>query len=482
MPAEDIDWALSEFRDNARQTRYDLGRSYYLGDHRMAFATDKFRSVFGALFHAFADNLCPAVIDSLVDRLEVTGFSSAGGERQEAGRVEIEAGDELAARAWNLWRRNAMEQRSPEVHREALTAGDGYVIVWPNEQGEAVVWPQVAHEMAVSYDANAPGAIRQAAKLWRAPDGYLRLNLFYADRVEKYRSAKATRSFSVPAAWRAKHFALLPPERSLVSPGADFDVDAIIPNPYDRVPVFHFPNKRLHAPGLSELLDVIPIQDALNKANMDLIVTMEFSAYRQRWATGIEVEVDDSGRPKTVPFEAGIDRFITGSSADVRFGEFAATDLNQFLAVSNAYREELARVSGTPLHYFHLSKSDYPSGEAMKSAEARFSKKIRDRQVSFGNVWEDVVGFALRIEGEELPAGVRLNSLWEGAAPRSEKEIAETLQMKRVLGVSKRQLFKELGYDEELIEQMLAEGAALTEERDEAIVPTATGRERLPPG
>jgi hypothetical protein len=93
----------------------------------------------------------------------------------------------------------------------------------------------------------------------------------------------------------------------------------------------------------------------------------------------------------------------------------------------------------------------------MKSAEARFSKKIRDKQTSFGNVWEDALTFALEIEGADLPDPFDLNAFWVTPTPRSEEEFARTLTMKQAMGVPQRQLWKELGYSDDEIELMLEE-------------------------
>ncbi|MCV4684362.1 phage portal protein, partial [Escherichia coli] len=66
-----------------------------------------------------------------------------------------------------------------------------------------------------------------------------------------------------------------------------------VENPYGMIPVFHFANN----PGIgnfgsSELEAVMPIQDGMNKAVLDMLVAMEVSAYRQRWAAGIEIQFD----------------------------------------------------------------------------------------------------------------------------------------------------------------------------------------------
>ena len=48
----------------------------------MAFASEKFKNTFGSLFKEFAMNLCPAVCDSVRDKLIVKGFGveDAGAE------------------------------------------------------------------------------------------------------------------------------------------------------------------------------------------------------------------------------------------------------------------------------------------------------------------------------------------------------------------------------------------------------------------
>ena len=142
-------------------------------------------------------------------------------------------------------------------------------------------------------------------------------------------------------------------------------------------------------------------------------------------------------------------------STEASFGEFGTTELGQFINVQNSLREEISRVAGIPLHYFHLSKGDFPSGEAMKSAEARFTKKLRDRQISFGNVWEDAMRLALRMEGYEVE-GEFLDALWDDPSPRSEREDAETAARLREVGVPLRWRLERAGFPQTVIEDILA--------------------------
>jgi hypothetical protein len=170
------------------------------------------------------------------------------------------------------------------------------------------------------------------------------------------------------------------------------------------------------------------------------------------------VDVDpETGRP-IPPFTPGVERIWAVAAETAKFGEFGQADLTQFIAAQDALRAEIARVSGTPLHYLLLQTGDFPSGEAMRTAEARFLAKVRDRQVAFGNTWEDCLAFALRIAGT---AEATLTTLWRDPTPRHEKEQAETAAIKATLGVSNTQVLRELGYSDPQIDEMQQERAAV---------------------
>jgi hypothetical protein len=420
--ADDLKLSLEAIR--ARQIDYALANDYYYGRHKLAFATEKFRSAFGSLLKAFADNLCAVVVDTVADRLQVTGFAD------EAGNEGVSSAAEA------IWRVNRMDRRAGETHGEALRSGDAFVIVWPDAQGVPRLYPQAAHLCTVTYDDDAPGTIGRAAKLWHdAVRELWRLTLYYPDRIEKYAYASKVADF--------------PSGSGAFQPYAVSGEAWPLPNPYGRTPIFHFAN---NAPtgqlGRSELADVIPLQDGLNKSVTDMLVAMEFVALPQRWVTGLEVDLDETtGRP-AAPFVPGADRVWSVAAPDARFGQFDQANLGQFVAVQEAFRVEIARVSRTPLHHLMPTTSAFPSGEAMKTAEQPLLAKVKDRQLGWGNVWEDAMQVALAMTGVTV-AGLSCN--WTDPAPRNERELVETLLLKKQLGVSDNQLLREAGYTEEQI-------------------------------
>ncbi|MGD9563572.1 MAG: phage portal protein [Pyrinomonadaceae bacterium] len=425
-----IEKAIEDLRIASR--RYTRFERYYSGLHELSFATEKFANAFGSQFREFAMNLCPAVCDAVKDKLKITGFA-------------VDAGpSDAASQAASVWDENRMPLRSGELHKEVLKNGDAYAIVWPDGDGRARIYPNNAANISVSYDEETPGRISSAAKYWRTADKHTRLNLYFPDRIERYVTAKPAEG-TLP---EAREFVPFVDRLRRASQPSLFDEargnEHTVENPFGVVPIFHFANNAdIGMPGRSELEAAIPIQDGLNKAVLDMLVAMEFSAFRQRWVAGIEVDTDADGKA-IPPFKSGVDRLWVAHDPNSRFGDFEAAQLDQFLKVKDSFRIDIASVTGTPLHYLMPHMRGQPSGETLRRSETRFLAKVRDRQAAFGQVWADMMEFALLIEGRG--SGVRLKTKWEDPSPVSERERLENILLKKELGLSPEQALVEAGY------------------------------------
>jgi hypothetical protein len=424
-----LEKALAQF--NSREAVYEKADRYYEGRHDLAFATEKFQNTFGSLFREFALNLCPIVCDALRDKLRIARFSV---DAAPAGTLDV-VGETLR----QFRHRNKLSLRSGEVHKDALISGDAYVIIWPDANGRAVIHPNAASAVTVAYDPSDPTRVSWAAKRWTDEVGRRRVNMMFADRTERYVSTERPAKSGFAAA--GTHFNV-----------EEMKLDSTIENPYGRVPVFHFANNAgVGRLGRSELEPAIPIQDGLNKSVLDMLVAMEFSAFRQRWAAGIEVELNDDGKP-IMPFESGIQHLWVAEDPNARFGDFEAANLDQFLKVKDSFRIDIASVTGTPLHYFLPNTRGLPSGESLKRAETRFLAKVRDRHESFGDVWADAAAFAVRIE---TGIDVALTTQWHDPAPMTEREVLENILLKKQIGLGTAAALAEAGYGRtEIIDQM----------------------------
>lgn len=436
------DLALKQIRD--RQPGYRTFADYYAARQPLTYATEKYRDTFARMVSHYTENMCATVVDALADRLTLTAFSVSGSTEHDDGG---------GARVWDIWARNHMDRRSGEVHQEAAKTGDAYVIVWPDTEGRVRIVPQHAAATTVHYDDETE-QVTWAAKWWRRDDKRARLNIYWPDRIEKFVSLSEAHGMSA----RAAEFIPLAGEE-------------VVTNPYGQIPVFHFANNAEMATfGESELRSVLPIQDALNKSVADLLVTMEYAAFPQRWATGLEERRDPVNGTALTPFTAGVERIWYGTT-DVKFGDFAVADLTQFIAVHDMFLLSIARVTKTPTHYLLINPSNFPSGESLKTSESGFVSKVLDRQIAFGNVWEEVMTFAARVEGF-APTG-HLAAIWQDPNPRSERDSVETAILKRQIGVSDSQLQREAGYSDTEIAAMQEENdarATLSLERQQQLI------------
>jgi hypothetical protein len=199
--------------------------------------------------------------------------------------------------------------------------------------------------------------------------------------------------------------------------------------------------------GISELKDVMPLQDALNKAIADMLVAMEYNAFPQRWATGIESpEPDPDTGEVQPPWKPGPGNIWYSTEDGAKFGDFAISDPSKFLAVQDQFDMDIARVSATPIHHLMMS-GNFPSGESLKTAESPFTAKKQDRMKSHGSGHSESMAtmFALLKKGEQ----VLVETDWESAEPRIEGDlITQGLQMVQA-GIPIEIAAKHMGLDEQ---------------------------------
>lgn len=465
---EDVKWALTTLR--GRILRYKLYQDYYDGTHRLLFATEKFLNTFGQLFQAFSDNLCLSVVDALADRLSIRGFMGTGAKEAEA-----------------LWTAAHMPRLSGTVHVEAGRSGDAYAIVWPDKGGTVRIWPQNPAQCCIERDEEEPDVVLRGAKCWVAPNGKIRMSIYRPAYILKYETRNKAEGGALPE--KADAFVLIERE----------GVENPVPNPWGRVPLFHFTNNASTYGGLgrSELADVVPLQDALNKAIADMLVGMEFLALPQRWGTGVEIaeDKDNPGRPAVVPLggrtaqaqavavQGGPNRMMTVANELAKFGQFPGAPLQDFLLVQDAFRLEIARVSGRPPQYMQLTSISNVSDDALRTLDDRMVKTAEDRADEYGETWLSMMNLAVLMSGG---SGVLDTIDWDDPTVTDEHRELEIAEAKLRVGVSKRQVLKELGYDDVLIEEMLGEAQQAAAAAEQAIIRAAlagqdTSEEAPPP-
>ncbi len=419
-----------------QETKYTAYRDYYEGEHDTQLTKRQRKYLQIKLGIEFNANYCPLVVDTLAERLVVTGFTTEK--------------DEEAELLWGWWQANRMDALQGIVHTASVQDGDTYLITsWDNEKS----LPKFTYEPAyngsegvkIIYSKNRRGTPAYAFKRWTGDSKLDRLNLYYPNRIEKYIKGGDNQEWS-------KFI------------GKDLDDKLTWPLPWVDgqgqalgLPVTLFKNKdRGRNYGSSELVNVIPLQNALNKAIIDLVAAADTTGFRIYWMLG-----DDPSDLEVIPGSWVYSEKPPQSTADeggVDIGCFPGEDLSKLIDFKDAFAVEIARVSRTPMHYFQIS-GNRPAEGTLKQEEAGLISRALNRQVTFGNAWEDVLQLAKRLHttfggDPKVDLNALISTVWKDPLTRSDKTHLETLTLKKGLGVPEERLWSEMGYSADVIAEM----------------------------
>ena len=401
-------------------TRLD---KYYAGEQPLAFLSPEAKDAIGQRFDRMTSNLPRLAVTSLAERLRVTGFTR--------GRTPDTA-------VWEAWKRCDMDQLAPLVHREALTLARSYVIVWADAQGRARVSVESARQVTTLRDP-ASRQVVAALKRW-VGGGRGHAVLYEPDRVTRFLSDA---SVADPAA--------MPPSA--------WSVVETLPNPLGVVPVVPFVNtdRLLDFDGRSEMEDLIPLVDALNKTLADLMVSSEYFARPRRWATGVELDeedvVDEQGQPtrETVavnPYPEG-HRMMIQENPEARFGSLPAGDLGGHESAVRVLLGQIMAVSALPSHYVGVQNNQPASADALRAAEASLAARAEARQMAFGRAWEQVAQLMVAAETGVDPLTVDTSVTWADPTTRSVAQEADAVVKLHTAGLlPSGYALKRLGYSD----------------------------------
>jgi hypothetical protein len=392
---------------DARAVAVAKYRAYNDGDHDASYLTPEMRKLLRITDSSdvpFAANYCKIVVNTLVDRLEVTGIASGN-----------DAVDDWVAK---LLKANRFDAMSHNVHESLVTDGDTFVMVpWDNAAQRVVFTHEYAYDgtsgIIPLYRSRDMREIACVFKIWQveidADTTQTRVNVYFPDRIERYAAEDEGKlePFSAPG--------LRPVER-WVSRRDNAPIG---------IPLVHFKNRGRYNYGESEIAPALGPQDALNRIWYSLILNTEYTGFSLLFALGFNPPGDlrpgslvtavmDSGEPPTSDQQVDFRRIAAGSNAE-------------FLDAAQYVENVIGRVTRTPAPEFVAPTA---SGEARKQAEAGLVGKARRLHVSVGNNWEDVVMLAARVQaafGAELPPelgeGESLATQWRSPELRNDVEV-----------------------------------------------------------
>ena len=453
MPVDDIPWAVADL--NSRAEAIALRRDYYDGKHRSMIPEGKtLAPQLRRLLDDLDDNLCDDVVDEPVNRMVLLGWNATGGsdDEDETDEQAEAARKNLALAAQQSWEENRGNARSRDVHRNGWRAGDGWTIVQQDQEGKVRWYSQRPECMAARYSKDRPDEMEVAAKCWRDGSRW-RLNLYYPPsalspqpHLERYATKGTTNDGSVP---QARNF----------TPYDDPDngVESVELLDGDRIPVFHYPADEIGGYGRSALTStVINLQDVLNKSYVDLVVGMEGHSLPERWATGVQVEIDTVTGTERPLKATGRERMLRTGSKDAQFGQFTQADLSNFHTTQDKVRGEIARKGKLPAYSVQMDGSSQPpSGLSLLIQEGSLVKRVLTAQDDWGVTWREQQAYVLRLQGMEGVTADDLDMEWAPPGTRDEAALLEMLTLKVGLGLPKREALIQAGESPDDVDRWL---------------------------
>ena len=402
---------------DARAPAVETYQRYYEGRARLRYATAKFQEAFGNMLGELSNNWCSLVVRSSVERLHVSGFRF-GVQATSDAEVEDDA-------AWALWQANYLDADSELAHSTACMTGTAYVLVTPVLDGVPRITVESPLE-AITMTAPTDRRLRMAGyKRWQEDDGASRAVLYMPEAF--YVLARNSNG----GAWE--------------------QLGPAVPNPTGIVPLVPMLNMpeltESGVAGVSDLQPVLPLQDAINKLLADMLVNSEFVAFPQRWVTGVEIPLDDAGEPlPREQFMSAVDRLWVAEEPDANFGSLPGDDGKGYVSQMDALKQDLAAITSTPPHYLTAGLGQWPSGESLTATESGLVAKVKRKQITFGEAWEEAMRLGFLFMGDETRGNAtQAEVIWTDPERRQEGELVDALVKMRTLSVPLEVLWERWG-------------------------------------
>jgi hypothetical protein len=406
-----------------KKATYDALWDYYDGDHPLVYNASRLQEIFTGIDANFSENWAAVAVDTILDRIAIERFQLGNDDRTS---------DMLA----DLWQGLGLDLAAYDAHRCALVTGEAFIVCGQADDGQPEAYYNDSRMVHMFYEPARPSVPRMAAKWWE--EGYDRdkityLTLYYADHFEYYVVPKSQSDIS-----NAKAF--VPAE----TPEA--------PNEWGRLPVFHV--RREQRAIVSELSNIVPVQAQLNKTLSDMMIAAEFGAFKQRYI----ISQASPGQFRNAPNEIWDVPAGDGEGQPTTVGEFAATDLGNYLNAIERSANVVATLAGIPKTLL-FEQGNVPSGASLRALEAPLVKKANRYAGRWEPVWRDVLRWLLLAGGLGEVDAADIDVIWAEAATTQPETDATTVKTLVEAGVPLRTALRRQGWSDAELDQLAKDEA-----------------------
>jgi hypothetical protein len=350
--------------DLDRNGRLGKVRRYLRGDHDLPYMPRGAKGEYKHLAERAITNWTPLISDTFAKGLFVDGYRPANSTDN--------------ATAWEYWQANGLDARQTIAHRGALEYGASYALVLPGTIGEKRI---------PFFRPLSP--LRSAAWYGDEDDEFPELAL-----RRRGTTADGTRLIEVIDNQSVHTFAL-------VKDGTDWIHSRTDDHGLGVTPFVRF-RDRIDGEAAGIIRPVLTLQDRVNEIVFSTLIALQYASFRQRWATGLAIPVDDDGNP-VEPFQSAIDRLWISEDDTAKFGDFAQTELSGHHAAYDSTVKTLAAVAQVSPNILTGDLVNL-SADALATLEASTQRKLGEYETLFGESWESGLRLSARAAGDRLGA------------------------------------------------------------------------------
>jgi hypothetical protein len=351
---------------DAQQPAIVKADRYYTGTQPLAFVAPEVLAQTAGRLAPLVINWPRTIVDSVQRRCYVEGF------RIGQGQVDTDL--------WAIWQANNLDRGHRLGQVDALVHARAFLSVGPRDGRVPRIAVESAHQMAVEIDPST-GELAAALKRWS--DGQtVFATLYLPDETHRF-AATGIDGMGTAQSWKER------------APVEDQPLAAV-----PVVPLLNRP-RLLNPDGESELTDVMPLADAINKLASDMLVTSEFSAMPRRYATGIQIPTGPDRERLQAEAAQYWDQATKGKTwlagQGVQFGQFPEASIASYTEGIRLLTTQIAAIAGLPPQYLGISTANPASADAIRSAEVTLVERAKDKQQEWGDAYEQAMRLALAL-------------------------------------------------------------------------------------
>lgn len=390
-------WKQLQSRQDDMQLHRDL-----VDDNHAPAATSEQTAKYREMARLSTTNLCGLVVEATAERMRVEGFRF--GDNPEADED-----------AWRIWQSSDFDSGSAEAITHALVYGRSFVSVDPFDRIGPRLICEDPRQVIIAYSSDGRRDRLAALKVWADEwTGTKMATLYLPGAIYRMQDNQTSSLASAPSLWGPREIVGQP-------------VVAI--NPLGEVPFFELRN-RIAGRTRSEIARLVIPQERLNQAVFNTDAVAEYGAFRQKWATGIDVPVDPITGQRVSPFNVNVAKMLVGTPpagkegiVEPKFGDFNATDLSGYLELGREIALHVARIGRIPTPYFLPFQN--VSAEALALAVSGLVNKCRQRVLGYEPALEGAVRFAFKAMGDPRANEMMAETRWASMETRSVAQDAD---------------------------------------------------------